>query len=178
MANNPSDADRGERVWGGDWQAKLRSRLRSLGFEKIQDFLAQFPSEPYLKLVKRLGEDVAPLQLIWEQFREAQQQGRIRAAAKDCLAREITGQLRHGWGKGVRVDFQTAGAYANWVTELTRFQPDVRPMADAVWRTLNELKPPPGWLPVGPDDPHIAAAFAAGWPDSDENETQHSCPNV
>jgi hypothetical protein len=167
MATNADDADRGERVWGGDWPAKLHSRLHSLGFKTIQDFLARFPSEPYLKLVKRLGENVAAMQLIWMQFQEAQQDASFREAAKDCLAREITGQLRRGWGKGVRVDFHTAGAYANWVTELTRFQPDVRPNADAVWRALNELRPPEGWLPVGPDDPVIVAAFAKGWPDAE-----------
>lgn len=159
-----TDDDRGDRVWGGDWQSRLYLRLNSLGFKTLREFLAQFPAEPYLKLTVRLGKDIAALQLIWLQFQEAQQQGMIREAAKDCLVREIAGQLPRGWGKGVRVDYHTAGVYANWLTELTRLQPDARLVADAVWRALNDLKPPQGWLPMGPDDPLIVAAFAKGWP--------------
>src|SRR4051794_35375021 len=117
MKDNADETDRGERVWGGDWQARTRSRLHSLGFETVGDFLARYPCESYLKVVKRLGENIAPMQITWMQFWEAQQQGQVREAAKDCLAREITTRLRRGWGQGVRVDYRTSGVYARWVTE-------------------------------------------------------------
>jgi hypothetical protein len=166
MASDADVPNRGERVWGGDWQARLRSSLHSLGCETVQDFLVRYPAEPYLKLVKRLGDHVAALQLVRMQFDEARQSGRVRDAAKDCLCRELVGNLKRGWGMGVRADFHMAGAYANWVTELERCQPDTRPLADAVWRVLNEMCPPWGWLPDSPDDPFLASAFARGWPQS------------
>jgi hypothetical protein len=182
MNENRDSADAGQRVWGGNWQAKLRSKLHSLGCENIHDFLVRYPAESYLKLAKRLGEDIAALQLIWMQFDEAVRDKQFREAAKDCLTREVTAHLKRGWGKGVRIDFHTAGVYADWIGELTRVEPQARPLADAVWKALKELQPPEGWLPASPDDPLIVSAFDEGWPDSlyveaERQPPQLFCPN-
>jgi hypothetical protein len=164
MSSDADEPSKAEHIWEGDWRSRVYSRLRSLGFQSMLEFLARFPSEPYLKLAARLGADFAALQIISTQFREAREGGSIREAAKDCLVREINGQLRRGWGRGGRVDFQTAGVYANWMIEVTRAEPDVRPMVDVVWRELKNLNPDEGWLPSSPDDPLVLAAFSRRWP--------------
>ncbi len=168
--SNPNNAERsnqdtGQRVWGGEWRAKVRARLHAIGCETVEDLLTRHPAEPYLKLVKRLGDDVAALQVTVLQFEEAIEQGRFREAAKDRLARLINGHLKKGWGRGLHLDFNTAGVYADWATELEKFRPESRPLADAVWRALLTLPPPQGWTPTGPDDAIIKAAFEKGWPE-------------
>ena len=83
-------------TWHGDWRARIRSLVQSHGYITIEDFLSKYPSEPYTKLVPRLGEDVAAIQLSWMQFEEAQERDRIRGASMDCLARCITGSVKRG----------------------------------------------------------------------------------
>jgi len=157
--------DKGDRIWGGDWRAKLLSHLQQAGFDTVTDFLAQFPAEPYVELAERLGADVAALQLEWMQFEEARCRGGIRFAAMDSLPRELRYHLPGGWRGGTKGDFDTSGAYADWVVRLGQQAPDVEPKAKAVWAALEELRPPLGWLPTGPNDSFIVDAFLRGWPE-------------
>jgi hypothetical protein len=120
--------------------------------------------EPYVKLAKRLGGDVAAVHVMWVQFEEAEHRGRVRNAAMDGLARELTAHLKRGWGRGLHRQFNAAGADAGFLTLLDHAHRECRPLAEAVWRALQDLCPPTGWLPSGADDPLIVAAFAKGWP--------------
>jgi len=151
-------------MWNGDWRAKVRSRLHEIGCETVHDFLARYPGEPYRKLVSRLGGDVAALQLTMMQLEESGEQGGLRDTAKDRLARLVNGHLKKGWAQGQHADFNTAGVYADWVTELERFQPYARQFADAVWQALLSIPPPAGWKPSGADDPILTDAFDRAWP--------------
>ena len=151
-------------IWNGDWEARLLSRVQSMGSRSILDFLDRFPAEPYIKVARRLGEDVAAVQLARMQFEEASGPAAFRRAAIDGLAREIAEHLKRGWGVGRHADFNTAGVHTGWMT-LLRFRasapPEIVRKGDAVWEELNRLDPSRGWLPNGPDDAILAAAFAA-----------------
>jgi hypothetical protein len=112
---------------------------------------------------ERLGDDVAAFQLEWMHFEEGKND--IRRLAMDSLARDVKSHLPAGWRHGTKGDFDTAGAYADWVVRLEQQQPEIKPKAKAVWAALEELHPPVGWLPSGPDDPFIVDAFSRGWPE-------------
>lgn len=164
MDNGGVEADRGERVWGGDWRTRLIHAVKTLGYESVSAFLSAHPCTPYLVLADMLGDHIAALQIVWSQFREAVDSGKLRDAAIDCLVRELHRHLKRGWGKGMRADFHTAGVYAVWVGEVTRFTPSVRPQADAVWQALAASRPPQGWLPSSSADLLVLNAFSIGWP--------------
>ncbi len=154
-------------TWQGDWNSRVRQDVRAQGCETVNDFLRRYPSEPYHKVARRLPGNVAAVQLVLLQFQEAFQNGSIRNAARDCLAREICLNLKRGWGRGMRVDFHTAGAYASWVCslEFRTGAPELRKVGEEVWKALVQKNPKEGWLPSGPDDPLIVAAFDQAWPE-------------
>jgi hypothetical protein len=175
-------------AWVGDWKARIRERLARHGYTSLHDFMTQNPGRPYEVLTDSLGSDLAPIQLIWMQLEDAVREDNLRWAAMDALARELTHHLRTGWvcdlpipqdnepaDTGVtqpnqdeghrRHRFQTAGVFASWSTQIELVDNDAASALAAVWNALNSLHPPIGWLPSGPDDPLIVAAFAQGWPE-------------
>lgn len=162
------NSDRRTRV--SDWRKRIRSILHSQGYETIEDYVCGFPAEPYVKLAKRLNADVAAMQLSWMQLEEAQEQGRIRGALVDCLVRCITGTVKRGWLNGKDFASNAALAYALWAGEVKRTRPDLEPLAWTIWQELRMLHPPRGWLPNGPDDLIIQAAFAKAWPHDDGHQ--------
>jgi hypothetical protein len=92
----------------------------------------------------------------------------------DGFSREVVENLKRGWGVGRHADFRTAGVYAGWMAllEFRADAPQLRPKGDAVWNSLKEIQPPRGWLPSGPNDPVIQAAFARGWPPHEMHQVQ------
>jgi hypothetical protein len=156
--------DHKDKPWH-DWRRKIETRLRALGCATVTAFLAKFPAEPYIRLAERLGDDIAALQLEWIQFGEATDAKAIRYAAIDSLTRELRYHLPDGWRQSANGDFQTASAYADWIVRVEQKKEELRPRALAVWKSLEELRPPVGWLPKGPDDSFIMAAFSKGWPE-------------
>jgi hypothetical protein len=169
-------------VWSGDWKRRVRSRLHSLGCETMQDFLARFPGESYLRIAERLGDDIAAIQVEVTQYDEAKSLSRIRDAAKDSLVRDLNFHLPDGWRHGAKGDFETSGAYADWVGRAQDAEQSLRAKADAVWAVLERLHPPAGWKPANASDPTIEAAFAEGWPASSRRKVKRQqygllCPN-
>src|SRR5262249_59355309 len=110
-----TDGDRGQRTWAGDWRARLLARLHAQGLDTVAAFLARHPGEPYVRVARRLGDDVAAMQLMLLQFEEAEDADRLRRAAMDGLARELADCLRRGWGRGMHVKFNAARAYAGFL---------------------------------------------------------------
>jgi hypothetical protein len=153
--------NRGDQVWGGNWRAKIKARVHAIGCETVSEFLARFPAEPYITVAQRLGNDIAAFQLEWMQFEEGN--NAIRWLAMDSLTRDITSHLPAGWRHGTKDDFDTAGAYADWIVRLEQQQPEIKDKAKAVWTALEELHPPVGWMPSGTDDPFVVNAFFKGW---------------
>jgi hypothetical protein len=135
-----------DQTWIGDWRQRIRERIHSLGTERVTDFLERHPAEPYFKVARRLGNDVAAVQLARMQFEEASDRDEVRQVAMDGFSREVVENLKRGWGVG--------------------------PKGDAVWNSLKEIQPPRGWLPSGPNDPLIQAAFARGWPPHEMHQVQ------
>lgn len=157
--------NRAERTWNGDWKNKVLSRIKeTAGCRTATEFIAIYPTEPYLELVKRLGDDVAAIQLESLHFSEAQNDRMIREAAMDSLVRELHTYLKEGWRLGAKDAFETSGAYADWITRLQQKQADLKHKADLVWSALEEVQPPTGWLPIDPHDQIVRAAFDKGWP--------------
>lgn len=158
------------RTWEGDWRERVLSRMRSYGYQSVADCLSRFPGEPYVDVVKRLGPHIAAIQLECVQFDEAEKQGALREAAIDSLLRDLNWHLKSGWEGGVRGNFNTSGAYVDWLHRLEGSSrnlppnPELIQRGEMVWKALEELRPPRGWLPIGMTDPFIEAAFATAWP--------------
>jgi hypothetical protein len=151
-------------IWTGDWRTIIRARLHPRGAETVSDFAKQYPALPYIKLARLLGTDVAAPQLQIMQFEEAKAEGSLREAAKDALCRTVHLHLKRGWKKGKHAEFNTAGVYADWLAlvRFSAFCPERLPTPEAVWNGLKASEPPAGWIPSGPDDALIVAAFDEG----------------
>ncbi|GIW81980.1 MAG: hypothetical protein KatS3mg105_3787 [Gemmatales bacterium] len=154
--------------WDGDWQERLRSKLESLGFRGLDDFLANNPGKGYVELAKSLGDaNVAASQIYGEQIRSAAARGDLRSAAKDCLVRFINEYVKRGWGVGRYFLDRSASAYAAWATTIKGNVPNdeqIERRLKTVFDRLEAASPPNGWLPKDPNDPLIERAFAEGWP--------------
>jgi hypothetical protein len=156
--------ERSERIWSGDWRSRVETRVRAAGFSNVGDFLANFPAEPYLMLAKKLGDDVAAIQLEWIQWANLRTEKEIRNLAIDSLPRAVVGHLPAGWPANPKGDFKVACAYSEWITRIEQQSPSLKPKAKAVWEQLKALDPPRGWRPSGPDDRYVVHAFISGWP--------------
>lgn len=188
-------------AWTGDWHARALSRVNSRGYTSILDYLRDHPARPYLALAEELGPDVVAMQFVRIAFEDAQRNGQLRWASMDCLVREIHEIFPSGWGKvhipdnnrlltkedrsqlaaqpeTERIDFQKAQVFGNWVAMVDQVPASAKPRLRAVWAALQELCPPVGWLPKGPDDPLVVGAFEKGWPASDKIETVPVGPHV
>lgn len=153
-------------TWADGWQDRLRGRLADLGCETVSDFLGMFPVESYVRVAKRLGNDVAAVQLVWGQFDEAKEAGRVREAALDHLVRSLAEAMkRKGWGVGIHWDRIRARGFSAWSSAIKgHFQGEHDEHVEAVLDSLKASPPPEGWRPEGNDDPFLLAAFEAGWP--------------
>jgi hypothetical protein len=163
------DLERARRTWEGDWRARIRERVRNIGFGSVSQFLAAFPTQYYTDVADRLGE-VAAIQLEVVQFDEAESPTSFREACKDSLVRDLNHYLTSGWEGGTKGNFPSASACATWkgrvggTSRNVGADPGRERLAKAVWDCLEQLKPPLGWLPKTADDPLIAAALEKGWP--------------
>lgn len=152
-------------TWSPDWADRIGSAIRSLGFDSLAEFLVSMPARPYSEIASHLGQ-VAPIQVIAVQFREAKSAGRVREAAKDSLCRNLVEQLPDGWGIGDKADWQSVRALSSWSSEVqvTGECEELKSTLLAVARALRELPPPHGWIPKGPDDSIIESVFDSQWP--------------
>ncbi len=173
-------------AWTGNWQARALTGLNSRGYASILDYLRDNPAKPYLAVAEELGPDIVAMHLVRMEFEDAEREGHLRWAAMDCLARELREVFPNGWGKvhkppkrspianerqdeidetdEERIQFQKAKAIGIWVAMVGQVPTNAKPCLRAVWAALQELCPPVGWLPQGPDDPLIVGAFEKGWP--------------
>ena len=156
-------------TWAGDWGAKVYGALRRQGFESMSDFLAAHPLDTYDQVAARLGPHFAPVQIEHLQFLEAVESGRMRHAASDALVRKLHEHLPRGWKRGDDAVNRAMLAYAEWAGIVeTRAKLVGNPISAhiflAVWRALERIGPPEGWLPSDARDDILVRAFAEGWP--------------
>lgn len=173
-----------EKIWSNDWPSKTLNRVRDKGADNLLDFLSSRPTVPYQRLAKELGPDIAAIQLVRLQFAEAGERHSIRSAVMDAAARLCHQHLKHGWGKGMHLEFNTAGVYADLVSflEIRENPNELVEKWKAVWEALKNAPPPEAWLPSGPADPVLVAAFDKGWPTRTRRKVKRQqygllCPN-
>lgn len=163
--------ERASTTWKGDWREKVYMRIAALGFSGIDRFMSAFPAEPYIILVNRLGDDVAPIQLECVQFDDAEKRNDLRIAAIDSLVRDLRRYLDKGWEGGARGNFATVQAKVAWMGRLDGSSrnrspnSDLHRLGECVWNALEQIQPPIGWLPTGLDDEYIKSAFTMAWPE-------------
>lgn len=152
-------------VWSKEWANRICDSVKALGFSSLTDLLASLPGCPYSDIANRLGE-IAPIQVIALQFREAKLAGTVREAAKDGLCRNLVEQLPNGWGSGEKSEWQSIRALSAWSSEIqvTGECEELKPILLAVSKAIRGLPPPQGWIPSGPDDSILESVFQSHWP--------------
>src|SRR5437879_1237618 len=110
--------DAPEETWKENWAERILVRLQELGFDSVAAFLAGFPSEPYVDVVKRIAPWVVAMQLSRLQMQEAKHEKRLRKAAMDSLARDLNWRLPNGWELANDTESRAAGAFANTIASV------------------------------------------------------------
>jgi hypothetical protein len=167
----------GEPTWEGDWQTRINLKIKGKGYLDIRSFLKAHPGIPYTELARELGPDVAAVQLVRMQMRDAQENLALREAVMDSLVRCLRENLTDGWvqNKSQARDFQTALAYSNWAGFVKRQGelPELERTVSLIWDSLLELEPSIGWAPRSASDPLIEKAFQIGWPPDTPESFRH-----
>lgn len=152
------------KVWEGNWQARVKERVRARGFSTLSAWSDARPSGTYNDLAAELGEDIAPFQVEYLLHEEAIKAGVgvLHRVLRAGLSRHLWRRLpSSGWdAKGTEAWSEAAGASAVWFSAIPKTLADVRDRADRVWDEL-AARAPRGWRPSGPDDPILVAAFEA-----------------
>lgn len=146
-----------EHTWRGDWITKIYGRVQQFGFESVTAFAETMPTATLLELAAELGEDVAAIQLEGILYSEAEKAGTFDWFARGLLVRCIHHWMPAGWGTGDDVEMQRADVFAEWSVVVRRLLGEAR--SEAIWDAIEGSNIPAGWLPSGPDDPIIEAAF-------------------
>lgn len=152
-------------IWQQDWPERIEDRVKAIGFQDMTALLADMPAQPNTQVAARLG-DVAPIQVISLQFREAKLTGRVQGAASDNLIRNLVEELPNGWGVGDKANWQAVLALSNWSSELKvtgRFV-ELSQKLGAISDAIRKLPPPNGWLPKSTEDPILDSVFRKYWP--------------
>ena len=152
-------------TWSPDWGDRIDYAIRTLGFASLTDFLASMPTRPYSEVARLLGQ-IAPIQIVAVQFQEAKSAGRVRAAAKDSLCRNLLEQLPDGWGVGKNAEWQAVRALSSWSSDIqvTGKCEELEQKLLGIAKALHDMPPPQGWIPNGPEDPVIESIFNLRWP--------------
>jgi hypothetical protein len=102
-------------------------------------------------------DNVAPIQVV--QLLHADWKAGLVTSSRflrAALARSIRQQWPDGWWVGEKLDFRRARTFARWSCDAAQ-EDDT--LVERCWRALMQLELPTGWLPDGPDDPILLAAF-------------------
>lgn len=149
-------------VWSYDWKARISRRLESQGVASVRDLLRAKDGKSYEEVAAELGGDIAPAQLVILHLQQCADEGSFVEGAADCLARALVSQLQQGWGRGFRVEYRTASAFAEWLADVSHTDQSEMSAGtlELVKKSLrDEVKPPEGWLPKNGRDALIQEAF-------------------
>jgi len=149
------------RAWIGDWHQRIDDGVIRLGFASLDHFFLARPGRGYEALARELGEDVAPLQLVWRHLRECRGDDEFLDRAADSLMRHLVEHLKRGWMRGVNFEFNVVSAIVTWSGEVERagHRAGTRQLTESVIRALRQLSIPEGWLPSTREDNYIKDAF-------------------
>jgi len=149
-------------TWDANWPTNIRKSVCDLGFDDISSFLAAHPAVPLYQVARKLGSQVAAVQLIQLRFGEVVSREDFADASRDLLSRVLRSHLRKGWKSGVHSERMMAGAQSEWLAamEVRTGLPDLRKTALAIWNELENASPPIGWLPISSNDDVLVRAVA------------------
>ncbi len=141
------------RAWQGDVKVRLYERVRARGHESLTAFAEARPTSSLVELAEELGkDDIVAVQVFSGLVAEAERSRRVTRLVRGQLVRELSQHLTSGWPLVLDEEtrFDVAHALARWGTYTPdTHQERVNRVGDALLRT----PPPPGWRPLGPDDP-------------------------
>ncbi|WP_043430009.1 hypothetical protein [Cystobacter fuscus] len=140
------------RAWQGNVKARLYERVRERGYDSLTAFAEARPTASLVELADELGpDDIAAVQVFSGLVAEAERSRKVTRLVRGQFVRELLECLPDGW-PAVLDDanrFKIAKALGSWSAFTpTTHEEHVRRAGDALLAT----PPPPGWLPLGPDD--------------------------
>ena len=147
-----------DRIWHGDWLAKIHERVRARGMPSISAFAETRPTATLLELAAELGDDIAAIQIEGALRYEAEKTGELERFARDLLVRRMRQRLPAGWSMDEQLALERAGVFASWSAGVHGLLD--KSNRRAVWEALKHADIPTGWLPEGPDDSILERAFA------------------
>jgi hypothetical protein len=138
--------------WEGNWKVRLYERVRERGYSSLTAFAEERPTASLVQLADELGEDdVNAVQVFSGLVAEAERSHQLTRLVRGQLVRELSDALPNGW-PAVLDDanrFEVAMALARW----SSYTPETHEKrVDQISDALLATPPPPGWLPLGPDD--------------------------
>jgi hypothetical protein len=145
-----------EATWAGDWRERVRQRILALGFEAPRDYGVARPRATFAELANELGPDVAPVQVESVLYEESLLGGYLLENARAALVRELLEIVPRDLKRGHALSFARSHAFAAWSSSMHE------ELAEAASRAWGRLVPglSETWVPDGPEDPIVVAAFA------------------
>ncbi|ATB38234.1 NUDIX hydrolase [Cystobacter fuscus] len=141
-----------DRSWEGNVKARLYERVRERGYDSLTAFADARPTASLVELAEELGpDDVAGVQVFSGLVAEAERNHQVTRLVRGQLVRELCACLPNGWPTVLDDTnrFDVAHALGAWIA----FTPEThKERARKVRDVLLATPPPPGWLPLGPDD--------------------------
>lgn len=140
------------RSWDGNWNVRLRERVRERGYRSLTAFADDRPTASLVSLAEELGEDdLNAVQVFSGLVAEAEANHRLTRLTRSQFVRELLEVFPEGWPAVVddTTRFKLAKTLASW----TAFSPETHQERVKQVRALfRSNPPPPGWRPLGPDD--------------------------
>jgi len=146
-------------TWANNWKENVYNKVAALGFDDITAFATSVPSVPYRKLARKLGDEIAPVQIEKLLREELIAKGNQNFFARDCLARYLAQYLPGGWAGNSTHDFYTARAFSAWSAALSLDPNEMtREQTRRVWNNVHQIAAP-GWNVAGAEDQVLLRAF-------------------
>lgn len=145
------------RSWEGNWKVRLYERVRECGYDSLTAFAEARPTIPLTGLAEVLGkDDINAVQVFSGLVAEAERSHRVTRLVRGTLVRELWESLPKGWPavRDGEAGFQVAKALGSWAAFTPETHEERVKQARAA---LRAHPPPPGWLPLGPDDELLRA---------------------
>jgi hypothetical protein len=159
--------------WVGDWEARVRARIRAAGHHSVLAFVASHPGASLLDLAERLSEvdtDDDPSPVAADQIArllraEVAQSGEVatESMARCTLVGELHRYIPDGWRSTWTEETasRVSLAIACWADTIG---PALSGRARDVFRAIQEeARPPDGWLPENSSDPILETVFVRHW---------------
>ena len=143
-------------TWEPEWEERLRSHVRSLGFAQVWDYVREHPGQTYGELAGRLFESggfgVAPVQVERLQVRDTPD-AELARSLRDSLSRHLREALRvSGWREGPYWESSGLEALSAWAA-MWSARRDLAPLK----HRLFDAGAPEGWMPADGRDPYLLA---------------------